>query len=73
MSRCAQRSQRLQDALYAVRGNSALLDELLTWLSEAHALLLTKEKDIMSDDLTVVEALLKEHLVSVIKLKLGLI
>lgn len=64
MARCTQRSQRLQEALRAVRGNSALLEELLAWLSEAQALLVTKEKDIMSDDLTVVEALLKEHLVS---------
>lgn len=41
-----------------------MLEELLAWLTEAQALLATKEKDIIPEDLTVVEALFKEHLVS---------
>lgn len=46
-----------------MRGNAALLEDLLTWLTEAHALLTAKEKDPIPDDLTVVEVLVKEHLV----------
>ena len=63
-NRADQRSQRLQEALRNIRGNAALLEELLTWLTEAQALLATKEKDPIPEDLTVVEALVKEHLVS---------
>ena len=40
-----------------------LLDELLAWLTEAQALLHTKTKDPIPEDLTVVEALVREHLV----------
>jgi len=61
--RCEQRAVRLQDALRAARGSAALVDELLAWLTEAHALLSAKNKDAVSDDLTVVESLLNEHLV----------
>ena len=45
------------------RTNSERLDELLSWLTESHALLSTKMKDAIPDDLTVVEALLREHMV----------
>ena len=61
--RSDQRAVRLQDALRAARGSAALVDELLSWLTEAHALLTAKERDAVSDDLTVVESLLREHLV----------
>jgi len=61
--RSDQRAVRLHDALRAARGSAALVDELLAWLTEAHALLSAKEKDAVSDDLTVVESLLREHLV----------
>jgi len=61
--RSEQRAVRLQDALRAARGSAALVDELLAWLTEAHALLTAKNKDAVSDDLTVVESLLNEHLV----------
>ena len=64
INRSNQRFQRLQDALRNVRGNAALLEELLAWLTEALALLSAKEKDPIPEDLTVVEALAKEHLVS---------
>ena len=64
LGRSGQRSQRLQEALRGVRGNAALLEGLLAWLTEAHALLAAKAKDPVPDDLTVVEALVKEHLVS---------
>jgi len=61
--RSDQRAVRLQDALRAARGSAALVDELMAWLTEAHALLTAKDKDSVSDDLTVVESLLREHLV----------
>ena len=64
LNRAEQRSQRLQEALRNIRGNAALLEELLALLTEAQALLATKEKDPIPEDLTVVEALVKEHLVS---------
>ena len=40
-----------------------LLDELLAWLTEAQALLHAKTKDAIPEDLTTVEALVREHLV----------
>ena len=61
--RSDQRAARLQDALRTARGSAALVDELLAWLTEAHALLTAKSRDAVSDDLTVVESLLREHLV----------
>ena len=63
LNRADQRSQRLQEALRNIRGNAALLEELLAILTEAQALLATKEKDTIPEDLTVVDALVKEHLV----------
>ena len=63
MNRSNQRAQRLQDAMRAMRGNAALLEELLAWLTEAQALLTAKEKDLIPEDLHVVEDLVKEHLV----------
>ena len=65
LNRSAQRAQRLNDALRQLRGNAALLEELLAWISEAHALLTTKERDPIPEDLTVVETLVREHLVSI--------
>lgn len=65
VNRSNQRAERLQEALRNIRGNAALLEELLAWLTEAQALLSTKEKDPIPEDLTVVEALAKEHMVSV--------
>ena len=53
---------RLHEALQNIRGNAALLEELLAWLTEAQALLTTKERDPIPEDLTVVEALVKEHI-----------
>lgn len=41
-----------------------MLEELLAWLTDAQALLATKEHDPIPDDIKVVETLLKEHLVS---------
>ena len=63
--RAEQRAKRLQEALRMARGSAAVVEELLTWLTEAHALLSAKAKDRVPDDLTVVEALLHEHMVSV--------
>lgn len=62
--RAEQRATRLQEALRAARGSAALVEELLTWLTEAHALLTAKDRDAVPDDLTVVETLLREHMVS---------
>ncbi|CAH1789990.1 unnamed protein product, partial [Owenia fusiformis] len=62
ITRSQARSQRLQEALRNIRGNAALLEDLLTWLSEAQTLLNAKEKDPIPEDLTIVEQLMKEHL-----------
>ena len=62
--RATGRGERLQEALRNIQGNAALLEELLAWLTDAQALLATKERDPVPDDLKVVDALLKEHLVS---------
>ncbi|CAL1534640.1 unnamed protein product [Lymnaea stagnalis] len=62
LQRASNRGQRLQEALRNIQGNAALLEELLAWLTDAQALLATKERDPIPDDLKVVETLLKEHL-----------
>ncbi|XP_005100351.2 microtubule-actin cross-linking factor 1 [Aplysia californica] len=62
LQRAGNRGQRLQEALRNIQGNAALLEELLAWLTDAQALLATKERDPVPDDLKVVETLLKEHL-----------
>ncbi|ELT90302.1 hypothetical protein CAPTEDRAFT_225114 [Capitella teleta] len=62
LNRSNQRSVRLQEAMRSIRGNAALVEELLAWLTEAQALLNAKEKDPIPEDLTVVEALVREHL-----------
>ncbi|XP_067685972.1 microtubule-actin cross-linking factor 1, isoforms 6/7-like isoform X1 [Haliotis asinina] len=62
LQRAKSRAQRLQEALRNIQGNAALLEELLAWLTDAQALLSTKERDPIPDDLKVVETLLKEHL-----------
>ena len=63
LQRAQNRGQRLQEALRNIQGNAALLEELLAWLTDAQALLATKERDPIPDDLKVVETLYKEHLV----------
>lgn len=62
LQRAENRGARLQEALRNIQGNAALLEELLAWLTDAQALLATKERDPIPDDLKVVETLLKEHL-----------
>jgi hypothetical protein len=47
-----------------VRTNAALVEELMVWLTDCHALLAAKEKDSIPDDLTIVEEFLKEQQVS---------
>ena len=64
LQRGKSREQRLQDALRNIQGNAALVEELLSWLTEAQVLLATKEKDPIPEDLNVVETLAKEHTVS---------
>lgn len=61
LSRSQQRAVKLQETLRVVRTNAALVDELMVYLTDCHALLSTKEKDSIPDDLTVVEELVKEH------------
>ena len=63
LHKAGQRSQRLNEALDMSRGNSERMDELLSWLTESHALLSTKMRDAIPDDLTIVESLLHEHMV----------
>lgn len=65
LQRAKSREQRLQEALRAIQGNAALVEELLSWLTDAQVLLATKEKDPIPEDLGVVETLCKEHSVSV--------
>ena len=66
LQRGKSREQRLQDALRNIQGNAALVEELLSWLTEAQVLLATKEKDPIPEDLKVVETLAKEHSVSLV-------
>ncbi|XP_053386476.1 dystonin-like isoform X4 [Mercenaria mercenaria] len=61
LQRAKSREHRLQDALRAIQGNAALVEELLSWLTDAQVLLSTKEKDPIPDDVGVVDTLCKEH------------
>jgi len=63
LSRAGQRAAKLQDSLRAVRKNAAQVDELMVWLNDCYVLLTAKDKDSIPDDLTVVDALVKEHTV----------
>ena len=63
VSRAGQRAIKLHDSLQLVRKNAAHVEELMIWLNDCHTLLTAKDKDSIPDDLTVVEALLKEHTV----------
>ena len=63
LSRAGQRAVKLQDSLRVVRQNAAHVDELMVWLNDCHILLTAKDKDSIPDDLTVVDALVKEHTV----------
>jgi len=64
LQRAKNREQRLQEALRNIQGNAALVEDLLSWLTEAQVLLSTKERDPIPDDLNVVDNLFKEHVVS---------
>ena len=57
-----QRTQRLHEALHNIRGNAAMMEDLLAGLSEAQSLLITKEKDPLPEDLHVITELVHEHL-----------
>lgn len=46
-----------------IQGNITLLEELIAYLSDAEVLLLTKEEDEVPEDLSLVEDLLKQHVV----------
>ncbi|KAL3854347.1 hypothetical protein ACJMK2_013620 [Sinanodonta woodiana] len=61
VQRAKTRGQRLQEGLRNIQGNAALVEELLSWLTDAQVLLSTKEKDPIPEDLNVVETLVKEH------------
>ena len=63
-SRSNNRHQRLHDALRNVRGNAALVEELLTWLSRAHEQLSDWEKEQIPRDLVIMETVVKQHTVS---------
>jgi len=65
-SRAAQRAAKLQDALRVVRTKAAHVDELMVWVNDCYILLTAKDRDSIPDDLTVVDALVKEHTVPTI-------
>jgi len=74
LSRASQRAIKLHDSLRVVRTNAAHVDELMVWLNDCYVLLTAKDKDSIPDDLTVVDALVKEHTVctSVVSCQRGL-
>ena len=64
LERSRSRRKRLEDALDDIHGSISLLEDLLTYLSDAEVLLLTKEEDETPEDMSLVEDLLKQHMVS---------
>ena len=63
MERSRARRKRLEDALDDIQGNISLLEDLIAYLSDAEVLLLTKEEDETPEDMSLVEDLLKQHMV----------
>jgi len=61
ISRSSQRAAKLHETLRIVRTNTALVEELMVWLADCHALLAAKERDSVPDDLTIVDELVKEQ------------
>ncbi|XP_067934591.1 microtubule-actin cross-linking factor 1, isoforms 6/7-like isoform X2 [Watersipora subatra] len=62
LERSRSRRKRLEDALDDIHGSISLLEDLLTYLSDAEVLLLTKEEDETPEDMALVEDLLKQHM-----------
>lgn len=63
LERSRARRKRLEDALDDIQGNISLLEDLIAYLSDAEVLLLTKEEDETPEDMSLVEDLLKQHMV----------
>lgn len=59
-----QRRQRLEDTLTRQKLNSALLDELLTWLMTAEANMNVANKRPIPDNIPIIEQLLQDHQVT---------
>lgn len=59
-----QKQQMARDAIQSIHGKAAMMEDLMAWISEALALLASKENNSIPDDLTTADALLKEHLVT---------
>lgn len=63
MERSRSRRKRLEDALEDIQGSISLLEDLNAYLSDAEVLLLTKEEDETPEDISLVEDLLRQHIV----------
>lgn len=58
-----QKQQMARDAIQSIHGKAAMMEDLMAWISEALALMASKENNSIPDDLATADALLKEHLV----------
>lgn len=65
LERSRGRRKRLEDALEDIQGNLSRLEDLLAYLSDAEVLLLTKQEDEIPETVSLVEDLLKQHMVSI--------
>ncbi|XP_074648651.1 uncharacterized protein LOC141904089 [Tubulanus polymorphus] len=61
-SRTKNRTQRLHDALRAIQGNAAIVEDLLQWLADSHNVIVNREKATSLNSLEKVEMLVREHM-----------
>ena len=59
-----QREIKLEEGLAGVRSNTALLDELMAWITQVESSLLTQEQQPIPDNVPIIEQLLHDHQVT---------
>jgi len=56
-----QRGRKLETALTDLRANAAMLDQLMGWLTAAEANLGAQTREILPDNLPIIEQLFQDH------------
>ena len=56
-----ERGRKLEAALSEVRANAAMLDQLIVWLTAAEANLGAQARELLPDNLPIIEQLFQDH------------
>lgn len=56
-----QRESKLEEGLDGVRANNALLDDLMSWITNVESSLLTQEQQPVPNNVPIIEQLLHDH------------